>query len=334
MVLHLPLHPIACFLWLYNVAAISLFPAVAGLDLGRCDFPRIDGRNLTDEAGLPGLPVLVYGLGVPKLPSLPLDEVVQVSNGRNEQGQRRYVNAKVADYLKNAERMRLEEDDRISLPTIFLSDLLTGVQRKLWHGLQLPQLMDGFTARPILSMGVNNSGEDFHNHEETWLWLAKGIKAWWISDAKHISKLRKFDPCALLSAQPEQPKLRFCVQHPGDVVFFGDHAHATCNLENFVLGIGAQGPHPQICSTVAPGVTKRAAGTFGRGDPTERSWCLRWPQCIACSSSLGTSESSAVVVESGCSDASRWRRSWAYPFGSPSWSCLLGGVFLPFLSRQ
>lgn len=252
------------FLWLYMwqlFAAISLFPAVAGLDLGRCDFPRVDGRNLTDEAGLPGLPVLVYGLGVPKLPSLPLDEVVQVSNGRNEQGQRRYVNAKIADYLKNAERMRLEEDDRISLPTIFLSDLLTGVQRKLWHGLQLPQLMDGFTARPILSMGVKNSGEDFHNHEETWLWLAKGIKAWWISDAKHISNLRKFDPCALLSAQPKQPKLRFCVQHPGDVVFFGDHAHATCNLENFVLGIGAQGHIPR---SAAPLLRASQSGQLAR----------------------------------------------------------------------
>ena len=45
-----------------------------------------------------------------------------------------------------------------------------------------------------------------------------------------------------------------CIQHPGEVLYFGDHiphagppsrrfllAEATCNLADFVLGFGAQG---------------------------------------------------------------------------------------------
>eukprot|EP00435_Cladocopium_sp_Y103_P058630 s1533_g20.t1 len=225
-----------------------LLTAVA-LDLQRCDFPRVDGRNLTFEELV--LPVLVHGLGVPELPPLPLEAPVQVSNGRNEEGQRRYLNTNLSRYLSEASTMRLEDEDdlsgRSSLPTIFLSDLLTKLQRQLWQGLQVPKLMEGFAARPILSIGVKNSGEDFHNHEETWLWLAQGIKAWWIADAQQLPSLRRIDPCTLLSAKtksskrPKLPQLQFCVQHPGDAIFFGDHAHGTCNLDDLVVGLGAQG---------------------------------------------------------------------------------------------
>eukprot|EP00438_Fugacium_kawagutii_P030107 Skav227843 [mRNA] locus=scaffold4698:75414:76340:- [translate_table: standard] len=226
---------------------VAGFPfLLAAFDVSRCDFPRVDGRNLSwEELDFSGEPVLVYGLGVPELASLPLEEVVQISNGRNEDGHRRYLNANLSRYLEEAATMQLEEDGRSSLPTIFLSDLLTKVQRKLWQSLVLPKLMDGFTARPILSIGVQNSGEDFHNHEETWLWLAKGLKAWWIADAQDLPSLRQLDPCSLLKNRHQGKlrklrKLRFCVQHPGDVILFGDQAHGTCNLD-LSLGIGAQG---------------------------------------------------------------------------------------------
>ena len=242
------------FLWLSCVAA--------------CDFPRLDGRTLTrEELALVEQPVLVYGLGVPELPALPLEEMVQVSNGRNEEGHRRYVNSNLSNYLQKADSMRLEEDGRESLPTIFLSDLLTKVQRTLWHGLQLPKLMDGFTARPILSIGVKNSGEDFHNHEETWLWLAKGTKAWWIADATELSSLRQMDPCTLPEVTSKGSKLRFCVQHPGDVIFFKDHAHATCNLDDLVVGLGAQGREeglPELARAAQSGQLKRVEEAIGQ----------------------------------------------------------------------
>ncbi|CAJ1394611.1 unnamed protein product [Effrenium voratum] len=188
-------------------------------------------------ASFRGQPVLVTGLGGSE-PTVDVQEVVQVSNGRNEDGQRRHVSAVLAQYLAEPRELPLEKDGRTSLPTVFLSDLLSGLQRKLWQNLQLPQLVDGFTARPILSIGVNSSGEDFHAHQETWLWLLLGVKAWWFGDAKNLSKLRNLDPCTLPS---KMSGLRFCVQHPGEAIFFGNQAHATCNLEKFVLGVGAQG---------------------------------------------------------------------------------------------
>lgn len=38
--------------------------------------------------------------------------------------------------------------------------------------------------------------------------------------------------------------LSFCVQHPGEVIYFGTRLHATCNMADYVLGIGAQGRVP------------------------------------------------------------------------------------------
>ncbi|CAJ1347791.1 unnamed protein product [Effrenium voratum] len=214
--------------------------AARSFDLGTCDLPRVDSQTLTWDsfaASFRGQPVLVTGLGVSE-PTVDVQEVVQVSNGRNEDGQRRHVSAVLAQYLAEPRELPLEKDGRTSLPTVFLSDLLSGLQRKLWQNLQLPQLVDGFTARPILSIGVNSSGEDFHAHQETWLWLLQGVKAWWFGDAKNLSKLRHLDPCTLPS---KMSGLRFCVQHPGEAIFFGNQAHATCNLEKFVMGVGAQG---------------------------------------------------------------------------------------------
>ena len=177
---------------------------------------------------------MVYGLGVPKIGRLPRDLVVQVSNGRNEQRYRRHRDVRLSEYLARPSQLLLEGGR--GLPTIFLSDLLTELQRRVWRRLSLPQLMANFTARPILSIGVEHSGEDFHAHEETWLWLAQGRKAWWFSEAD-VDSLRHQDPCAMSTV----PELLYCVQEPGEVVFFGAQAHATCNLEPVVLGVGAQG---------------------------------------------------------------------------------------------
>ena len=51
-------------------------------------------------------------------------------------------------------------------------------------------------------------------------------------------------PCDWLEyAAPDG--LEFCVQMAGDVMYFAKgQEHATCNLEDFVLGIGAQGHLP------------------------------------------------------------------------------------------
>ena len=44
------------------------------------------------------------------------------------------------------------------------------------------------------------------------------------------------------SGRPKPLGVAFCVQSPGEVVYFGEgEDHATCNLDPMVLGVGSQG---------------------------------------------------------------------------------------------
>lgn len=113
----------------------------------------------------------------------------------------------------------------------------------------LPPFLADFDARRIVSVGPAGSATFFHSHEETWLALLSGAKAWWVGQAGQQSmddQLIAHDPCNLLSSNElfdeVQANLSFCIQLPGDLVYFGTgQPHATCNLLPFTLGFGAQG---------------------------------------------------------------------------------------------
>ncbi|CAJ1414029.1 unnamed protein product [Effrenium voratum] len=127
------------------------------------------------------------------------------------------------------------------------------LQRDVWSALgPLPPALRTFDARPILSVGVKGSSTRSHQHSETWQLLLAGAKAWWLAKpGTDLDKLLLGDPCEALrhvkgaapakrSGLGEEPWL--CVQLPGEAVYFGDNfPHATCNLQSFVLGYGAQG---------------------------------------------------------------------------------------------
>ncbi|CAL1161585.1 unnamed protein product [Cladocopium goreaui] len=152
----------------------------------------------------------------------------------------------VADYL-NAE---------VSEWNLFFADMAYSLQRDVWHALReagnLPLEAEGFDARPILSVGVKASSTRSHQHAETYQLLLSGLKAWWLAKPGFELDKALGDPCEALATAagesparaahelPEEPWL--CIQQVGEAVYFGDHfPHATCNLEAFVLGFGAQG---------------------------------------------------------------------------------------------
>eukprot|EP00913_Durusdinium_trenchii_P021875 g20554.t1 len=65
------------------------------------------------------------------------------------------------------------------------------------------------------------------------------MKAWWIAPSEPSEEWLEG------TQGTRRPKgLAFCVQQPGEVIYFGSRLHATCNLADFVLGIGAQGRQP------------------------------------------------------------------------------------------
>ena len=111
-----------------------------------------------------------------------------------------------------------------------------------------------------------------HHHQEAWLGLAQGRKWWWLLNpdndavvgAAHISKdftwggqsacsyLRNGPPAI---PNPELPRNRWfrCLQRPGEVVWFSDGWwHATCSLDSWTVGIGAQIDDPRGPAAEAP----------------------------------------------------------------------------------
>ena len=42
--------------------------------------------------------------------------------------------------------------------------------------------------RPVVTLGVEASGEGMHEHKETMLALVRGAKAWWLSTRPHDGK--------------------------------------------------------------------------------------------------------------------------------------------------
>lgn len=60
--------------------------------------------------------------------------------------------------------------------------------REVWEAFEKTLLipgtpLDGFSARPVMSLGVEASGEGLHHHAETFLALLSGTKAWWVAEA-------------------------------------------------------------------------------------------------------------------------------------------------------
>eukprot|EP00913_Durusdinium_trenchii_P028183 g26422.t4 len=105
------------------------------------------------------------------------------------------------------------------------------------------QLATDLAARWIFSLGLKASHVDRHSHEESWLLLLEGRKAWWIGaePGNNPEYIAWEDPCAALG-RATPPGIQFCVQHPGEVVYVGTHLeHSTCNLDHRVWGVGAQG---------------------------------------------------------------------------------------------
>jgi hypothetical protein len=100
--------------------------------------------------------------------------------------------------------------------------------------------------RPVLAIGAQGSGIQFHAHAPTWFALTHGVKAWWIGPVRAARELVQqgnnataSSTCAYLDRRPH-PELRLVIQKPGDVLFFGEWVpHATCNLED-TIGVGYQ----------------------------------------------------------------------------------------------
>eukprot|EP00439_Symbiodinium_sp_Y106_P069532 s1754_g11.t6 len=157
------------------------------------------------------------------------------------------------------------------------------LSRSVWSSKfpKLPSLLKEVLAFPILTLGINGTGTSMHKHEETWLLLLSGRKAWWISEkpaANVPATFARRNPCQHMDSSTP-PGYQFCIQQPGEVVYFPDDAfHATCNIDSFVWGLGSQGSNadwPPLVMAASLGDAQTVTTMLkksGEGRPTRASF--------------------------------------------------------------
>lgn len=152
-----------------------------------------------------------------------------------------YAHPKLGDYVQAQRNERM----------IFVSDTLRGAFGRAWRFARRARrrkLWEDFAERPIFSVGVRGGAVPRHDgHPETWHALLSGIKAWWLQRPP-VAAGAAFegweDPCGAIESllQAPEPGVKLCVQHAGEVLYFGDDMeHSTCGLSAFSLAVGAQG---------------------------------------------------------------------------------------------
>eukprot|EP00929_Paragymnodinium_shiwhaense_P072915 TRINITY_DN37017_c0_g1_i2.p1 TRINITY_DN37017_c0_g1~~TRINITY_DN37017_c0_g1_i2.p1 ORF type:complete len:665 (-),score=135.62 TRINITY_DN37017_c0_g1_i2:231-2192(-) len=256
-----------------RLKAIAAF--LASGQTHRCDVPRVRGGLQLSWSEFSqkwrGRPVVLQSRGSafpPQqgLPSRDASEILAVDRFRRAFGDRRIkTNNGHFDHLRHKEVTTVEEylTRNVSDSNLFFADHAYALHAEVLQELNLTsaeggvavagtevaaELLAGFDARPIFSLGLKGSATMYHRHLETWQYLLAGKKAWWLTSGDALPEGSGGDPCVALSVLPPPPKRGstrqplFCVQEAGEMLYFGDQLnHATCNFEDFALGFGAQG---------------------------------------------------------------------------------------------
>jgi len=109
--------------------------------------------------------------------------------------------------------------------------------------LQMPTVLRGIHRHPAFTLGRNGTGSGGHSHEEAWVAQISGRKVWILAPHQVNVPSMAVLPCNLLEARHSWPQGTLsCEVRPGEVIYVPDDwYHATCNLDDFTLGIGGKG---------------------------------------------------------------------------------------------
>ena len=255
-----------------------------GSDADQCNLPRFHVDDPAAFLAVQSGPVMLFGWEAPsgwdeetfmqKHGDSPQPRpVVQRGTGAAYDIAQSTSNVTTADYLKTAKAMGAHQ----------LLFTYEEFNPQFFNALRSEWRMPGAIAASLRQYGRNSISEQFsasgklafhhlHHHREAWLGLAQGRKWWWLlnpdSDAvvgaAHISKDFAWggqSACSYLRTgpptvpRPELPRNRWfqCLQRPGEVVWFSDGWwHATCSLDSWTVGIGAQIEDPRGPAAEAP----------------------------------------------------------------------------------
>lgn len=107
---------------------------------------------------------------------------------------------------------------------------------------QVPSFVSHIDGFQVFSAVAKDRSHTFHKHGESWLGQVEGRRMWWFLPPDVTAKPDRVSACEYLAGTAKPPEGAIsCLQEPGDIVWFPkDWYHATCALDEWTVGIGAQ----------------------------------------------------------------------------------------------
>ncbi len=107
---------------------------------------------------------------------------------------------------------------------------------------ETPSIVNHINGFEVFSALDTSKYHSFHKHGESWLGQVSGRRVWWFLPPDTTPVPERVDSCGYLTRKHKPPpNTKTCIQNPGEIIWFPkDWYHATCALDEWTVGIGAQ----------------------------------------------------------------------------------------------
>ena len=126
----------------------------------------------------------------------------------------------------------------------FMKDLRTSNSKSKSNSdtYTVPSVVKHIRGFEVFSALGTDKYHSMHAHGESWLGQVSGRRVWWFLPPDTFPKPERVDACGYMTGKYKPPaNAKTCTQNPGEIVWFPkDWLHATCALDEWTVGIGAQ----------------------------------------------------------------------------------------------
>lgn len=142
--------------------------------------------------------------------------------------------------------MKIKKDSKAALDDVlfFTNDKENPKVMEVLHkDYETPSIVKEINGFQVLSIVPKGIGHSFHKHGESWLGQVEGRRQWWFLPPG--SKVDRVNACKYMDGTEAPPKGAMTIlQEPGDIIWFPTNwYHATCALDEWTIGVGAQKGH-------------------------------------------------------------------------------------------
>ena len=154
--------------------------------------------------------------------------------------------------------------------------------KELRNIYEVPAIVKHIKGFEVFSAIGSGNYHSIHAHGESWLGQVTGRRVWWFAPPNTSPKPDRVDACKYLTGEHEPPAgAQTTVQNPGEIIWFPKGwLHATCALDDWTVGIGAQQGatirqnFPKLTEKALKPTTKGSGNSYDRHREETLGACL------------------------------------------------------------